>query len=71
MLDERDFFSLTQDRPGPAGEAGNQPQTLREMERHTFIDAYGRSGKNKARTARDLGIAERTVYNLLAHYGIK
>jgi len=30
-----------------------------------------RSGKNKARTARDIGIAERTVYNLLARYGIK
>jgi len=71
VLDEHDFFPLTQDRPGPSGKSANQPQTLQEMERQTFLDAYERNGKNKARTARDLGIAERTVYNLLARHGVK
>jgi DNA-binding NtrC family response regulator len=41
------------------------------VERLTFIEAYQRCGENKARTSRDLGIAERTVYNLLAKYGLK
>jgi len=41
------------------------------VERHAFLEAYQRSGLNKARTARELGIAERTVYNLLARYKLK
>ena len=69
-LEAHDFRHLIEDRPG-ASAAANSPQTLQETERQTFLDAYQRSGHNKARTARALGIAERTVYNLLARYGLK
>jgi len=71
LLDEHDFSPLAQDLPGASPEVGEQPHTLQETERQAFLDAYSRSGKNKARTARNLGIAERTVYNLLARHGIK
>jgi transcriptional regulator with PAS, ATPase and Fis domain len=45
--------------------------TLQEAERNAFIHSYVRSGKNKARTARELGISERSVYNLLDRHGLK
>jgi DNA-binding NtrC family response regulator len=70
-LDARDFAPLLEDRPG-AHAAGTKPlRSLHEVERQAFVDAYQRSGRNKAQTARDLGIAERTVYNLLARYNLK
>ncbi len=48
-----------------------RPLTLQEVEREAFIQTYLRSGKNKAKTARDLGISERSVYNLLDRHGLK
>jgi DNA-binding NtrC family response regulator len=45
--------------------------TLQEVERNAFIQTYLRAGKNKARTARELGISERSVYNLLGRHGLK
>ncbi|RYD43186.1 MAG: hypothetical protein EOP85_10430 [Verrucomicrobiaceae bacterium] len=45
--------------------------TLQEVERAAFIQTYLRTGKNKARTARELGISERSVYNLLGRHGLK
>ncbi len=45
--------------------------TLQELERDAFIQTYHRSGKNKAKTARELGISERSVYNLLERHGLK
>lgn len=45
--------------------------TLHEIEREAFIQAYLRTGKNKARTARELGISERSVYNLMERHGLK
>jgi len=45
--------------------------TLQEVERNAFIQTYLRTGKNKARTARELGISERSVYNLLGRHGLK
>ncbi len=45
--------------------------TLQDLERNAFMHAYLRTGKNKARTARELGISERSVYNLIGRYGIK
>jgi DNA-binding NtrC family response regulator len=46
-------------------------RSLHELERQAFTEAYERTGHNKARTARELGISERTVYNLLARYDLK
>lgn len=45
--------------------------TLHEIEREAFIQTYIRTGKNKAKTARELGISERSVYNLMARHGLK
>lgn len=51
------------------GLSGAKPSVfLYEVERQAFLDAFQRSGRNKAKTARELGISERTVYNLLARY---
>jgi len=45
--------------------------TLHEIEREAFIQTYIRTGKNKAKTARELGISERSVYNLMGRHGLK
>ena len=70
-LDERDIVPLIEERAGPPAAVSNRIRSLHEVERQAFIDAYQRSGRNKARTARDLGIAERTVYNLLSRYQLR
>jgi len=46
-------------------------KTLHEIEREAFIQTYLRTGKNKAKTARELGISERSVYNLMGRHGLK
>jgi DNA-binding NtrC family response regulator len=67
-----DFLHLVQgphetsNSPAPAREL-----TLQEAEREAFLQIYLKTGKNKAETARKLGIAERSVYNLIARHGIK
>ncbi len=45
--------------------------TLQEIEREAFIQTYIRTGKNKAKTARQLGISERSVYNLMGRHGLR
>jgi DNA-binding NtrC family response regulator len=70
-LDEQDIVPLIDDRHPAAHATVSRVRPLHEVERQAFIDAYQRSGRNKARTARDLGIAERTVYNLLSRYELK
>lgn len=45
--------------------------TLDEIEREAFVQAYIRTGKNKAKTGRELGISERSVYNLIERHGLK
>lgn len=67
-LDERDIVPLIRERNEiPASEI-QPPRSLQEIERQAFMDAYEQCGRNKAKTARHLGIAERTVYNLIARY---
>lgn len=73
-LEEHDVRHLLKGRSeGPAGPApaDNRGLTLQEVERNAFIQTYLRTGKNKARTARELGISERSVYNLLGRHGLK
>ena len=70
-LNEQDVLPYINDRPGKPATVTNRILQLHEVERQTFIEAYQRSGGNKARTARELGISERTVYNLIARYQIK
>ena len=61
--------------PAPAARAKqilSEPGlTLHEIEREAFIQTYIRTGKNKAKTARELGISERSVYNLMGRHGLK
>ncbi len=69
-LGEKDLVPLLESRrDGPAASA--KVRTLHELERETFLEAYRRTGGNKARTARELGVSERTVYNLLERHGLK
>ncbi len=71
VLGEKDLVPLleTNRESGPATPA--RPMTLQELERDAFIQTYQLSGKNKAKTARALGISERSVYNLLERHGLK
>ena len=69
-LGERDLAPLLDACGTSSAPATANPRSLREMERQRLLEAYQRCGRNKARTARELGIAERTVYNLLARYNI-
>ncbi|MCW1926445.1 sigma-54 dependent transcriptional regulator [Luteolibacter arcticus] len=69
-LSEKDLVTLLEARrDGPSAAA--KVRTLHELERETFLEAYRRTGGNKARTARELGVSERTVYNLLERHGLK
>lgn len=71
VLQERDLSPLLEShRDAPAIGAG-RPMTLQELERDAFIQTYHLSGGNKAKTARALGISERSVYNLLERHGLK
>ncbi len=74
ILGEEDFTRLLVSRREgmPGNDAvSSQGLTLQEIERNAFIQTYIRSGKNKAKTARELGISERSVYNLLGRHGLK
>ncbi|MCW1884325.1 sigma-54 dependent transcriptional regulator [Luteolibacter flavescens] len=71
-LGEQDLVPLLESRrEGPASGGGAKVRTLHELERETFLEAYRRTGGNKAKTARELGVSERTVYNLLERHGLK
>ena len=74
LLDAADFQPLLEGRRDPAATNGSptgRGLTLQEIERNAFIQTYLRTGKNKAKTARELGISERSVYNLLGRHGLK
>ncbi len=74
QLQADDVLHLLEGRrdAGPVGnKASGRGLTLQEVERDAFIQTYLRTGKNKAKTARELGISERSVYNLLGRHGVK
>ncbi len=74
LLDAADFQPLLQGRRDSAATTSSpagRGLTLQEIERDAFIQTYLRTGKNKAKTARELGISERSVYNLLGRHGLK
>lgn len=73
LLHAEDFISLLEGRrDAPPGSSSlGRGLTLQEVERDAFIQTYLRTGKNKAKTARELGISERSVYNLLGRHGLK
>jgi DNA-binding NtrC family response regulator len=71
VLEEHDFQHLLRARSeGRTASAigENRRLTLQEVERNVFMETYLRTGKNKAKTARELGISERSVYNLLRRH---
>jgi DNA-binding NtrC family response regulator len=72
VLSEKDLVPLLESNRETGGPGGaNRPMTLQELERDAFIQTYQLSGRNKAKTARALGISERSVYNLLERHGLK
>jgi len=72
LLHTDDFVNLLETRRETTQlSAGTRGLTLQEIERDAFIQTYLRTGKNKAKTARELGISERSVYNLLGRHGLK
>ncbi|HEY1123007.1 MAG TPA: sigma-54 dependent transcriptional regulator [Haloferula sp.] len=71
QLVEKDLVPLLEARRDGTAAAAGKVRTLHELERETFLEAYRRTGGNKARTARELGVSERTVYNLLERHGLK
>lgn len=74
LLNVDDFLNLLEGRreaPPSTGLLSGRGLTLQEVERDAFIQTYLRTGKNKAKTARELGISERSVYNLLGRHGLK
>lgn len=73
-LGEMDFLPiLGESAADPSRRRGTDfaGMTLEEIERDAFIQTYRRTGGNKAKTARELGISERSVYNLLDRHGLK
>ena len=70
-LQDVDLIPLLETRRESPGASSGRSLTLQELERDAFIQTYHRSGRNKARTARELGISERSVYNLLERHGLK
>jgi len=73
LLQAEDFITLLSDPrdAAPGVVPVSRGLTLQEIERDAFIQTYLRTGKNKAKTARELGISERSVYNLLGRHGVK
>lgn len=76
VLDEKDVLPLL-DASSSAGSSvpsasapGGRIRSLQEAERDAFLLAFRKCGGNKAQTARELAVSERTVYNLLARYEI-
>jgi DNA-binding NtrC family response regulator len=70
ILHACDFIPLLEGRREATATPG-KGLTLQEVERDAFIQTYLQTGKNKAKTARELGISERSVYNLLGRHGVK
>jgi DNA-binding NtrC family response regulator len=71
VLHERDLSPLLESHRDTSSPGAGRPMTLQELERDAFIQTYHLSGGNKAKTARALGISERSVYNLLERHGLK
>ncbi len=69
-LSANDFIPLLEGRRDSTT-AAPRGLTLQEVERDAFMQTYLQTGKNKAKTARELGISERSVYNLLGRHGLK
>lgn len=73
-LDEHDILHLLKGRGDGqlvTPVVSKRSLTLQEVERNAFMETYLRTGKNKAKTARELGISERSVYNLLGRHAPK
>ncbi len=72
LLEADDFLALLDGQQQQGTTASTtRGLTLQEVERDAFIRTYLLTGKNKAKTARELGISERSVYNLLGRHGLK
>ncbi|MCA9177242.1 MAG: sigma 54-interacting transcriptional regulator [Planctomycetales bacterium] len=53
-----------------AGRPHTAEEDLESLTRQHVLDTYERCGKNKARTAKALGIGRRSLYRLLEKYGL-
>ena len=71
VLSDKDLLPLLESNRSNLVGGKARPMTLQELERDAFIQTYQLSGGNKAKTARALGISERSVYNLIERHGLK
>jgi two-component system response regulator AtoC len=71
LLHSDDLIHLLETRREAISPGSENAQTMLQIERDRFLQAYQRAGRNKAKTARVLGISERSVYNMLLRYGLK
>ncbi|WP_035611797.1 sigma-54 dependent transcriptional regulator [Haloferula sp. BvORR071] len=71
LLEEKEVLPLLESNRETGAAGKSRQMTLQELERDAFIQTYQLSGGNKAKTARALGISERSVYNLLERHGLK
>jgi two-component system NtrC family response regulator len=53
------------DRPPAATPSADRPKTLREMELEAILEGLERNGGNKPKTAEELGVSLKTLYNKL------
>ena len=58
-------------RETESGEMGLAGFTLAEIERSAIIETMQACGGNKAKTARKLGVSEKTVYNKIKQYNLR
>lgn len=58
-------------RENESGEMGLAGFTLAEIERCAIIETMQSCGGNKAKTARKLGVSEKTVYNKIKQYNLR
>ena len=66
------FDGTSQPLPGNGRESlGLAGMTLAEMERHLIIETLAANGGNRASSARQLGISEKTIYNKSKQYKLK
>ena len=58
-------------RETESGAMGLAGFTLAEIERCAIIETMQACGGNKAKTARKLGVSEKTVYNKIKQYSLR
>lgn len=74
MLDVKDIPPEISQRPqlteGSAGKSDLSGMALNDLERRAIIDTLAKTGNNREKAAKILGIGERTLYRKIKEYGL-